>query len=109
MEQADLRNVSDWERVASGLGGAALVAYALARPSLLGTLLGIGGALMLERGVTGQCMLYRSLGIDTRGRRERPAERSWVTDAIERASEESFPASDPPSWTPHRAGTPAGA
>jgi uncharacterized membrane protein len=105
MQQADLRNVGDWERVASGIGGAALVAYALARPSLLHTLLAIGGALALERAVTGQCMLYRSLGIDTRA----PHETHAIIDEIERASEDSFPASDPPSWTPHRAGLPADA
>jgi uncharacterized membrane protein len=107
MEKADLRNVSDWERVASGIAGAALVTYALLRPSLAGTLLGIGGALALERGITGQCMLYRSLGVDRRNASPPPA-RSWAAEAIERASEDSFPASDPPSWTPHRAGMPAG-
>jgi uncharacterized membrane protein len=105
MEQADLRNVSDLERIASGLGGAVLVAYALARPSLVSTLLAIGGALLVERGVTGQCSFYRRLGLDTHA----PLEHWSRPDDIDRMLDDSFPASDPPSWTPHRAGTSAGA
>ena len=110
--RADARNVSDWERVASGLGGAALLGYALARrPSIASALMAAGGVLLLERGLAGHCSVYRALGLSTReegaqyGKR---GERS-IADEIERAAQDSFPASDPPSWSPHTAGSPAGA
>lgn len=58
----------------------------------------------MGRALTGHCSLYRALGIDSRGPgAARPREtRGYgkrggrsIADEIERASEESFPASDP--------------
>jgi hypothetical protein len=89
-------NVGKAERIGSAVGGAALLLRALARPTF-GRIIGaIGGAALLQRGMTGHCALYNTLGLDTAGRLEPPRRRSRV----QTASEDSFPASDPPSWTP---------
>jgi len=106
--EADWRNVSDWERVASGVGGAMLLAYGLARrPSVASIFMAVGGAMLLERGATGHCSLYHALGLNSREAVAREHGDDASRDEIERASEDSFPASDPPSWTPHTTGHPA--
>lgn len=100
------RNISDGERLASGIGGVLLLGYGLARrPSIASALMAVAGTMLLARGAAGHSALYRALGIDTSGRSPLPEERhSTLRDAIEHASDASFPASDPPPWSPGTAG-----
>ncbi|MFN6965111.1 MAG: SRPBCC family protein [Pyrinomonadaceae bacterium] len=58
-------NVGTTERVASLIGGGAMLAYGISRGGVLGTALGILGGVLLFRGSTGHCHLYDAAGIDT--------------------------------------------
>ena len=58
-------NVGRVERVLSVLGGGALALYAMRRRGASGTLAGLTGAMLVQRGATGHCMVYESLGVDT--------------------------------------------
>jgi hypothetical protein len=112
------QNVGRTERLVSALGGAALILRALRRPSLPNVALALGGAALLRRGVTGHCGVYGMLAIDrsgrNAGREERPEETRGTgrrrerapLDEVEAASDDSFPASDPPAWVLTAAGHP---
>jgi uncharacterized membrane protein len=58
-------NVGSVERLISGVGGGALIGYAITNRTKTGIALGLLGAGLLYRGATGQCEAYRSLGINT--------------------------------------------
>ncbi len=61
------QNVSELERLLSALAGGGLVAAGAVRGSWSGVGLMLIGGSLLYRGVSGHCMLYQALGIDTAG------------------------------------------
>ena len=58
-------NVGKIERIASAIGGGALIGYALKNRSKGGIAFGLIGAGLLYRGASGQCEAYRAFGINT--------------------------------------------
>lgn len=58
-------NVSTGERIASAVGGGALIAYGINRQDWIGTILALVGGGVALRGVTGHCQVYDALDVDT--------------------------------------------
>lgn len=102
-------NVHDMERLASVAGGAILLFW-LGRRFWGILMMGFFGALLLYRGLTGHCILYSTLGINTNTSEflpsspltpagETPLERELrqesQRDKVDERSWQSFPASDP--------------
>lgn len=79
-------NVSTVERVLSLVGGGALALYGLRRRGAAGTLAGLAGALLVERGATGHCRVYETLGMDTADRTPRGLVRQHGRAAVLQAA-----------------------
>lgn len=92
----DEPNIGDSERFASAILGGMLVLVGLGRRGMSGMALAAVGGACIARGVTGRSDVYHGLGMAAPGSALHDAEDELVTEA----SEESFPASDAPSWTP---------
>jgi Protein of unknown function (DUF2892) len=93
-------NVGSPERILTTLAGGILLASALRRGSILA---GVAGGLLAVRGLSGYCPGYGLL----EDRKQKPADdgaRPDVdhedVDEVTLAGEQSFPASDPPSFHP---------
>jgi len=66
-------NISDTERWLSVVGGGALALFGLTRGTLGGLALALGGGVLLHRGLSGHCMVYHNLGLNTANQDHGPA------------------------------------
>jgi hypothetical protein len=92
--QAAALNLGNGERAGALIGGTVLILRALSRPSLGRIAAAVGGAVLLQWGISGDRRVHPAV------RHDRRARRVASEDPVLLTSEDSSPASDPPSWTP---------
>jgi hypothetical protein len=69
--QDGVRNVNMLERWLSMIGGGALTTMGLRRGGLRGFLMSLAGGYLAQRGLSGHCSIYRTLGVNTFGQSHR--------------------------------------
>jgi uncharacterized membrane protein len=92
---SDTLSTYDQERWASAAVGVGLAIAGARRGGLIGGLLSAAGAALAIRAASGR----HDVGVARQWIDRAARQRGWRRDIVSDASEDSFPASDSPSWT----------
>lgn len=76
-------NLSDTERLVSGIAGGGLIAYGLKRGDAAGAALAVVGGLLGLRGATGHCQLKDAIETNKQPNNGRSNAQSWLSGKIE--------------------------